>query len=39
MHSTTSPKMKIAEGKGVGACFLAHSTLGVKGRARALRWD
>jgi hypothetical protein len=27
------------EKKKVGACFLAYSTLGVKGHARALGWD
>ncbi len=30
--------MKIAEEQGVGARFLARSTLGVKGRAGALGW-
>jgi len=27
------------EGDEVGACSLAHSTLGVEGRAKALGWD
>jgi len=27
------------EEQGVGACSLTHSTLGVKGHARALGWD
>jgi len=26
------------EGEGVGACFLAHNTLGVEGRAKASGW-
>jgi hypothetical protein len=39
MDSSTSPKVKTAEGKGVGACFSARSTLGVEGRARAVGWD
>jgi len=30
--------VKITEGEGVGACFLAHNTSGVKGHAQALRW-
>ncbi len=38
MDSTTSPKMKTTEGKRVGACSLARSTLGVEGRAGAPRW-
>jgi len=28
---TLSPKMKIAEGKGIGACSLVHNTLRVRG--------
>jgi hypothetical protein len=32
-----SPKVKTTEGKGVGACSLAHSTSGVEGRVGALR--
>jgi hypothetical protein len=39
MDSTTSPKVKIAEGKGVGARSLARNTSGVEGRARAPGWD
>jgi len=35
MDSTTSPKVKTTVGEGVGACSLAHNTLGVEGRARA----
>jgi hypothetical protein len=38
MGSTANPKVKTTEGEGVGAHSLAHSTLGVKGRARAPRW-
>jgi hypothetical protein len=38
MDSTLSPKVEIPEGKGVGACSLARSTLGVEGRAGAPRW-
>jgi hypothetical protein len=38
MDSTVSPKVKIAEGEGVGARSLAHSTLEVEGHARAPRW-
>jgi len=37
MDSTVSPKVKTTEGKGVGACFMAHNTLGVEGRARVSR--
>jgi len=39
MDLTTSPKVKIVEGKGVGMRSLAHNTLGVEGHARALGWD
>ncbi len=39
MDSTMNPKMKIVKGKGVEAHSLAHNTLGVKGRGRALGWD
>jgi hypothetical protein len=39
IDSTTSPKVKIVEGEGVGTCSLAHITSGVEGHARALRWD
>jgi len=38
MDSTTSPKVKTMEGNGVRACPLAYSTLGLKGRAKALEW-
>jgi hypothetical protein len=38
MDSTTSPKMKITKGEGIGACFLVCNTLGVEGRAGALGW-
>jgi len=31
--------VKIVEEQGVGARSLAHNTLGVEGRARALGWD
>jgi len=36
MDSTTSPKVTM-EGKGVGACSLTRSTLGVEGHAEVLR--
>jgi len=39
MDSTMSPKVKTTEGKGVGACSLVCSTLGVKGRVGVLGWD
>jgi len=39
MDSTTSPKMKTVEGKGVRVRSLARSILRVEGRAEALRWD
>jgi hypothetical protein len=38
MDSTMNPKVKTTEG-GVGACSLAHSTLGVEGCAGAPGWD
>jgi hypothetical protein len=38
MDLTTSPKVKITKGKGIGACSLVHSTLGVEGHAKAPRW-
>jgi hypothetical protein len=38
MDSTTSPKMKTTERKGIGVHSLAHNILGVEGRARALGW-
>jgi len=36
MDSTTNPKVT-TEGKGVGACSLAHNTLGVEGHAGVSR--
>jgi len=39
MDLTLSPKVKTTEGKGVGARFPTHSTLGVEKRAGAPRWD
>jgi len=39
MDSTTSPKVKIAEGEGVGACSSTRNTLGVDRCARAAGWD
>jgi len=39
MDSTASPKVKTTEGKGVGACFLAHNTSGVEGRVGVPGWD
>jgi len=39
MDSIVSPKVKTTEGEGVGACSLAHSTLGIDGRVGALGWD
>jgi hypothetical protein len=38
MDPTVSPKMKIMEGKGVGARSLAHNILGVEGCVGALGW-
>jgi hypothetical protein len=38
MDSVTSPKMKTTKGEGVGVCFLARNTLGVKGHVRNLGW-
>jgi hypothetical protein len=35
----SSPKVAIMEGEGVGACYLARSTLRVEGRAGAPGWD
>jgi len=35
MDSAASPKLKTMEGKGVGVCSLARSTLGVEGRVGA----
>jgi hypothetical protein len=39
MDSTMSPKVKTTEGKGVVACSLACSTLGVEGRVGVPGWD
>jgi len=39
MDLTMSPKVNTSEGEGVGACPLAHNTLGVEGRAGAPGWD
>jgi len=39
VDSAVSPKKKAIEGKRVGAHFLVHSTLRVKGRVGALGWD
>jgi len=39
MDSVASPKVKITEGKRVGACSLACSTLGVEGHATTSGWD
>ncbi len=36
IDSTANPKVKIAEGKGVGAHFLARNILGVEGRVGIL---
>jgi len=36
MDPTTSPKMKTMKGEGVGACSLAHNTMGVERHAKAL---
>jgi len=38
MDSITNPKVKTTEGKGVRACSLIHSTLGVEGRLGTLGW-
>jgi hypothetical protein len=38
MDSTTSPKVKIVEGEGVGACSLAHNTLWGEGRVGTPGW-
>jgi hypothetical protein len=37
MDPTTSPKVMITEGEGIGACSLVHITLGVEGRVGAPR--
>jgi len=34
-----NPKVKIAEGEGVGVCSLAHSTSRVEGHARVSGWN
>ncbi len=39
MDSIANPKVKTMEGKGVGACFLAHNISGVEGLVRAPGWD
>ncbi len=38
MDSTTNPKVKTTERKGVGACSMACNTLGVEWRVGALGW-
>jgi hypothetical protein len=38
MDSTASPKMKIMEGEGIGACSPAHNTSEVEGCAGASGW-
>jgi hypothetical protein len=38
MDLTRSPKVKTSEGEGVGACSLAHSTLGVDGHVGSSGW-
>jgi hypothetical protein len=38
MDSFANPKVKTTKGKGIGARSLAHSILGVEGRAKAPRW-
>jgi len=38
MDSNTNPKMKTMEGEGIETRFLARSTSGVEGRARAPGW-
>jgi len=39
MDPIVGPKVKTTEGKGVGACSLARSILGVEGCVRVLGWD
>ncbi len=39
MDSTTNPKVKTTKEEGVGVCYLARNTSGVKGRAGASGWD
>jgi hypothetical protein len=38
MDPIASPKVKAMEGEGVGACSLAHNTLGVEGCAAVPGW-
>jgi hypothetical protein len=38
MDSTMNPKMKIVEGKRIGARSLARNTLGVEGHVGVLGW-
>jgi len=39
MDSTTNPKMKTTEGKGVEVCSLACIILGVEGHVGTSGWD
>jgi len=39
MDSIVSPKLKTTEREGVGACFVAHNTLRVKGHVGVPGWD
>ncbi len=39
MDSTTSPKVKTTEGKGIQVRSLAYSTSGEEGHVRTLGWD
>jgi hypothetical protein len=39
MDLAMSPKLKIAEGEGVGARSLARNTSRVEGHVKVLRWD
>jgi hypothetical protein len=38
MDSMVSPKVETVDGEGVQMCSLAHNTLEVKGRPKALGW-
>jgi hypothetical protein len=38
IDSTSSPKVKIVEGEGIGVCSLIHNTLGVEGHVGAPGW-
>jgi hypothetical protein len=38
MDSTTNPKVKTTEGKGIRACSLIRDTSGVEGRVGTLGW-